>query len=211
MNLKINAFFLTLSNLQDLKNSVVEERKYEDWDLMYFTKVKEYIPHLQDEHKRTVANSVVAMYEEHIMPQIPSMKKGVVHNDMNGLNLLFTTNGDKCELSGVIDFGDCICTCYLFELAIMLAYGMVEKENPVEFVAPMLQGYRDVFPLSKEELNCLYYAVLARLCQSAVNGEYRYTLEPWNTYLLTTPAEAWKLIELLLTLTKQEVEKIWNV
>ena len=178
---------------------------------MYFTDVKQYIPHLREEEKREVAASVVSMYEEHVIPMIPKMKKGIVHNDVNGLNILFNVAPGRCELCGLIDFGECIHTCYLFELAIMLAYGMCEKENPVEFVGHMFRGYRDVFPLSREELDCLYYAVLARLCQSAVNGEYRFTLEPWNTYLLTTPSECWKLMDLLLSLGKKGVEQIWRV
>ena len=186
----------------------MNERKLKEWDLMHFTHVKQYIPHLRDKQKKRVASSVVALYEKHVTPAIPLMKKGVIHNDANGLNILFS---DKCEISGMIDFGDCIRTCYLFELAIMLAYGMVEKDDPVQCVAPMFRGYRDVFPLSADELSCLYYAVLARLCQSAVNGEYHFTLEPWNTYLLTTPAEAWKLMNLLLTLTRERVEEIWGV
>ena len=173
---------------------------------MYFTDVKQYIPQLAEEEKRKVANSVVAMFEEHVLPTIPKMKKGVIHNDMNGLNILFNVSADKCELCGLIDFGDSVYTCYLFELAIMLAHGMCGKENPVEFVGPMFKGYRDMIPLSKAELNCLYYAVLARLCLAAVNGEYHTTLEPWNTYLLTIPPEGWKLISLLLSLGKKNVE-----
>ena len=139
------------------------------------------------------------------------MKKGLIHNDISGMNIIVRQVGEKHEFAGLLDFGECAHTCCLFELAAMLAYGQLEKENPVEFVAPMVQGYLDVFPLTKEELDCLYYAVLARLCQSAVNGEYRFTLEPWNTYLLTTPAEAWKVINLLLTLSKEGVEEIWNI
>ena len=158
-----------------------------------------------------MANTVVAMFEAHIVPTIPSMKKGVIHNDINGLNIICKTTEESCEVVGLIDFCECVHTCCLFELASMLAYSMLEKESPVAFVAPMLRGYWDVFPLSKEELSCLYYAVIARLCQSAVNGEYRFTQEPWNTYLLTTPAEAWKLIDLLLTLSKEQVEEIWNI
>ena len=172
--------------------------------------MKQYIPHLRDEEKRKVAHSVVAMYEEHVLPLIPKMKKGIIHDDINGLNILFKVSPDKCELSGLIDFSDCVHSCYLFELAIMLAYGMCEKDNPVQFVGPMFRGYCDVFPLSEEELDCLYYAVLARLCQTAVNGEYRFTLEPWNTYLLTTPSDAWKLMKLLLSLGKKRVEDIWG-
>ena len=173
--------------------------------------MKQYIPHVPDEHKRQMANSVMSMFEENILPALSLMKKGFIQNDVSGVNLIVRKIGGVHKVVGLVDFGECAYTCCLFEVAAMLAYGMLEKENPVGFVAPMLQGYRDVFPLSREELNCLYYAVLARLCQSAVSGEYRYTLEPWNTYLLTTPAEAWKVINLLLRLTKQGVEEIWNI
>ena len=178
---------------------------------MHFTDVRQYVPHLRDEEKRKLANSVVTMYEEHVVPVIPQIKKGVIHNDVSGQNLLFNMSAGKYEFCGLIDFGECVRTCYLFELAIMLAYGMLEKENPVEFVGHMFHGYRDVFPLSREELGCLYYAVLARLCQTAVNGEYRFTLEPWNTYLLTTPSQGWKLINLLESLGKNHMEGIWDV
>ena len=198
--------------LQDFTHPAIDDRRLENWDLMHFTDdVKRYIPHLGDGEKREVTLSIVGIFEENVQPVIPRMGKGVVHNDVNGLNLLFNVSGDKCELSGLIDFGDCIRTCYLFDVAIMMAYGMVEKRNPVEFVGHMFQGYNSVFPLSHEELGCLYYSVLARLCQSMVNGEYRYTLEPWNSYLLTTPAEAWKLMKLLLSMGKKKVEQIWGV
>ena len=200
------AFFL-----QEFRHPAVDERFYDKWDLQYFTSLKKYIPHIGDEQKREKAYTVMAAYEAHILPRLPSMKKGVIHGDVNGLNIIMRKVGEKYEIAGLIDFGDSVRTCYLFELAIMLMYGMVEKDNPVEFVAPMLHGYLDAFPLSREELECLYYAVLARLCQSAVTGEYQFTLEPWNTYLLTTPIEAWKLIDLFLTLSKERVEEIWGL
>ena len=196
--------------IQEFKHRAIYEREFRDWDLMYFTDVKQYIPHLKDEGKREVAASVVSMYEEHVIPMIPKMKKGIVHNDINGLNILFNVVPGKCDFSGLIDFGDSVHTCYLFELAIMLAYGMCEKENPVEFVGYMFRGYREVFPLSREELDCLYYAVLARLCLSMVSGEYRFTLEPQNSYILYSVTEAWKLINILLDLTKRGVEEIWG-
>ena len=198
--------------LQNFSHPALDKRYNEDWDLQYFlSDIQKYLPHLQDEKKRHMADSIVAMYEQHIVPVMPSMKRGVIHGDVNGLNIIFNPTAESCEVVGLIDYGDCTHSCYLFELAIMVAYAQLEKENPVEFVAPMIQGYLKVFPLSREELGCLYCAVLGRLCQTAVNGEYRFTQEPWNTYLLTTPAQAWKMIDLLLTLTKEKVEEIWCV
>ena len=181
------------------------------WDLQHFLNIKKYIPHIRDEQKKRMANVIVGTYETHVLPALPSLKKGVIHGDVNGLNIVLRKDGLEYDTAGLIDFGDCIHSCYLFELAIMTAYGMVEKDHPVQFVAPMVRGYLKAFPLAQEEVKYLYYAVLARLCQSMVMGEYRFTQEPWNTYLLTTPAEAWKLINLLLTLTKERVDEIWGV
>lgn len=139
------------------------------------------------------------------------MRKGLIHNDVSGANIVLRQTGDGFELAELLDFGQCAQTCCLFEVAAMVGYAMLWKENAVEVVAPMIRGYFDELPLSSEERGCLYYAVLARLCQSAVSGEYRFTQEPWNTYVLMTPSEAWKVIELLLSTTKQHVEEIWKV
>jgi len=187
------------------------EERIEVWDLKHFGNIKKYIPHLQDEKKREMANTVMAMFEANVLPAIPSWKKGMIHNDVSGQNIVLKKAGGEYEIVGLLDFGECAYTCYLFELAAMLAYAKLERENPVEFVAPMLRGYLDAFPLSRDELGCLYYAVLARMCQSAVSGEYRFTQEPWNAYLLTTPAKAWRVINLMLTLTKDRVEEIWRI
>ncbi len=181
------------------------------WDLKHFANVKDYIPRLQEEKKRKMANSVMALFVPNILPAMSSWKKGLFHNDVSGQNIVLKKSGEDYEIVGLLDFGECAHTCYPFELAAMLAYATLERENPIEFVAPMLQGYLDAFPLSKGELGCLYYAVLASLCQSTVSGEYRFMAEPWNSYLLTTPAKAWRVIDLLLTLGKERVEEIWGV
>ena len=181
------------------------------WDLQYFTSLKKYIPHIGDEQKREKAYTVMAAYEAHILPRLPSMKKGVIHGDVNGHNIVLQKVGEKYEIAGVIDFGDCVQTCYLSELAIMLAHGMMDKENPVEFVAPMLRGYLDAFPMSREDLQCLYYAVLARLSAIAVKGEYNLSLEPWNMYISSDIPLAHDTMDLLLALSKEEVEKAWKL
>ena len=87
---------------------------------------------------------------------------------------------------------------------------MVENENPLQLSCPMLSGYLQAFPMSEEELDCLYYCVLARLCQSAVVGEHKFKQEPWNTYLLTTPAKAWRVMEVIFATTKDEVDRLWT-
>lgn len=179
------------------------------WDLQHFTRLKKYFPHVESEQKRKKVCTIMAAYEAHILPKLPFMKKGVIHGDVHGQNIILHKVGEKYEMVGVIDFGDCVQTCNLTELATMLAHGMMGKENPVKSVAPMLRGYLDAFPLSREELNCLYYAVLVRLSAIAVQVEHLSSLKPWSMYISDIPL-AYGAIDLLLTLSKEEVEKAWK-
>lgn len=195
--------------IQDFSHPTVEARVYLDWDLQHFLHIRDYVPSIDDPKKRQMAEAVLKGFEEHVSPKISSMKRGVIHGDPNGLNIVLESKNGVFELSGMIDFGDCVNTCYVFECAMMLAYAMLEKNDPLHFVCPMLSGYYQAFPLCEEELNCLYYSVLGRLCQSAVIGEHQFKQEPWNTYLLTTPVHAWRVIEEILSTPKDQVDRLW--
>lgn len=175
-----------------------------------------------------MAETVFDNFEKHVIPTIPHLQKGIIHNDANDMNIIMQKNStDEYDVAGIIDFGDCMVSCYVFELAIMMAYSMVGKENPVETVVPMLAGYLNAFPLPDRDLDCLFYAVLGRLAQSCVNGtcliwnlliakcfslivgEHQYRLSDGNEYILITVKPAWALIELLLEKSKTEVEQVW--
>ena len=199
------------------RNPALEERSLLSWDLAHLLTLRRLLPHHDNMEEREIAKSVLDDFEKHVHPRMSTFKKGIIYGDANGLNIIVRKdNVGDYQMAGMIDFGDCVCSYYIFDLGILLAYVLTENLeptnglSPVEFVGPVLRGYTDAFPLSREELNCLYYIVMARCCQSALNGAYSFKQEPWNTYLLTTPAKCWKVINLLLRTTKQEVDKIWT-
>ena len=129
------------------------------------------LPSIQDLDKQHMLQQIFDGFEKHVTPNIPSFTRGVIHNDANDMNILVEKSTEDCyNVSGIIDFGDCMESCYIFELAIMMAYSMYNKEKPVEFIIPMLAGYLDAFPLPERELDCLYYSVLGRLAQTCANG-----------------------------------------
>ena len=155
-------------------------------------------------------------FEKYVCPKMTNFKKGIVYGDGNGLNFIFRKdNHGDYQMAGMIDFGDCISSCCVFDIGILLAYVMTENLNPkdgmspIEFVGPILHGYTDAFPLSKEEIDCLYYIAMARCCQSGLNGVLTFKQEPWNTYLLNSPSKCWRVIELMLGTSKEEVDRIW--
>ena len=190
-----------------------------DWDLTHLLHLRLYLPSINDPSKRASVERILQYFEDFVTPRMPTFRRGVVHGDPNGMNIILKKidSKDEYKIAGLIDFDDTFKSYSVFDLGILLAYVMFENLNPigyaspVEFVGPMVNGYVHDFPLNPEEVSSLYYLVLGRCCQSAVLGEVCYKAEPWNDYLLTTPKKCWKLIELLLSMNKEDVDKIWDV
>ena len=181
--------------------------------------MRSYLKELEDPKQVENGEKIFQAFEEHVTPRIPSFKRGVIHGDLNGLNIVLQDKlpaDEGYHVAGFIDFNDAVKTCVIFELGISLAYIMQENLHPVtcssvvEFVGPMIRAYNSVFPLSAQELDCLYYLVLARCCQTALNGIRAHKVEPWNSYLLTTPQKSWVLIQQLLNTPKHKVDDTWK-
>lgn len=166
---------------------------------------------LVDQRYKEMADTVMSLYETHLLPLLPFMKKGVIHGDMNGQNIILCRAKEHYEIAGLIDFGDTVRTSYLFELAILISYVMMKRHSPVAFVAPIIRGYLDSFPLARNELLCLYYAVLALLCTAAVKGGYNMTLQPDNEHIQRHIDSAWHLMSLLLSMSKTDIDREWRI
>ena len=165
------------------------------------------------------AEKIINAFKKYINPKIPGFRQSIIHGDISGVNIvlnsMFSENEKRYYFASFIDFGDCSKTCTVFNLTISLAYINIENLRPVtcsnivEFVSPLISGYSSVMPLSEEEQDSLYYLVLARCCQSAMNGEISFKEEPWNTYLLTTVKKAWLVVDELLAVPKEIIEQAW--
>ena len=198
--------------MQEFQHPAISGREFSGWDLKYFLHVKEYVPTIEDPEKLKMAGTVFKNFEMHVIPKFPSLRQGVIHGDANMQNILVAKKNGRYEMAGVLDFAECFHSCYVFEVAIILAMAMITLgvENPLQISCPTLSGYLRTFPMSEEELDCLYYCVLARLCESAVIGEYKFKQDPSNAYLMTTPAKAWRMIKKILMTSKDDVDKIWT-
>lgn len=163
-----------------------------------------------------MAQQVLLGFKTNIAPNIPTFKRGTIYNDAHTGNIIVQRNREHYEVVAFIDFDDAVNSCYLFELAVLVTDILAENSDsdespiePIELVVPLIAGYCGQFELSKEELCCLYDAVMTRCCQMAMVSGVQYKNEPWNGYLQACIEPRWKVIELLLTVPKAEVERIW--
>ena len=172
--------------------------------------MKKFLHFVKHEEQVAMVQAVLTLFKTTVMPTLPKLKRGIIHADVHGMNIV--VNPKICQVVGLIDFGDCNYSCYLFELATSVAELMtLDMRNPLHFVTPFICGYLSKFPLGRNELDCLYVSVLARLCLSVVMSAYTFSTSTENEYVLVSSDEQWNLIELLLDVPKEKVENIWQI
>lgn len=124
--------------------------------------------------------------------------------------LVQTDEDGHHRISGILDFGDMHIGYYIYELAILIMYMMIDHPNPTEVGGPVLAGWESVLPLNEAERECLYTLVVSRFCQSLVLARYSVILHPENEeYLMITSKKGVPILHLLWELGKEAVERVW--
>src|SRR5581483_7234638 len=92
---------------------------------------------------------------------------------------------------------DVVHSATVCDLAIAIAYAMLDKQDPIAAAAEVLAGYHAVRPLSLPEVDALYPLTAARLCASVCYAAKQLGDAPANDYLNISNRPAWALLEKL--------------
>jgi len=84
---------------------------------------------------------------------------------------------------GVIDFGDMVYSYTVGNLAVAIAYVVLDKSDPVAAAREVVEGYVSRFALMRDELGVLWPMVLLRLSMSVCLAAYQQQQRPENEYL----------------------------
>lgn len=140
---------------------------------------------------------------------------GINHGDLNDHNILLVTNSASHQsphytVSGILDFNDMSYGYYVFEVAIVIMYMMIESKDPLRAGGHVLAGFESVVPLMGEERNALFLLVCGRFAQSLVMAAHTVLMHPENEeYLMITAKTGWKHLVKLLEMGQEAMEKIW--
>lgn len=145
---------------------------------------------------------------------------GTIHGDYNEQNVIVQQSaaaGKDCgdslvyKVYGIIDFGDLIKSYYVYEIAITIMYMMLDS-SVVDFLevgGHVLAGYMKERSLNEAELDSMRMCIAARFAQSLAMGAYSFSLNPTNTYLLTTAKNGWPQLKRLWNTPKKELYDCW--
>lgn len=155
------------------------------------------------------------MFKEEVMTKLSHFRECINHGDLNDHNILVdlskSASGEGVhQVSGILDFGDMSYGYYVFEVAIVIMYMMIESTNPIQVGGHILAGFESVIPLTAVERQALFLLVCSRFSQSLVMAAYSCQLYPENKeYLMITAKTGWKHLQQLFDMGQKAVEEIW--
>lgn len=110
-----------------------------------------------------------------------SFRRSVIHGDANDYNVL--VDPESIAVTGLIDFGDMVYSYTVGDLAIAIAYVVLDEHDPRAAAAEVINGYTSEFSLLDDEREALWKLVLLRLAMSVCLAAYQRRKQPDNEYL----------------------------
>ena len=148
------------------------------WNLDEVMTVKSWLGDVKPERRDLVAR-IFDRYEARVLPRLARLRGAVLHQDANDNNIVV----EDGKVTGLIDFGDMTFGRQINELAVTLAYALLNVEDIYASSAPMISNYAKAFSLEAEEAEVLFDLVAARLAASVCISSHRAKDFPDNTYL----------------------------
>ncbi|MEP1097014.1 MAG: aminotransferase class III-fold pyridoxal phosphate-dependent enzyme [Cyclobacteriaceae bacterium] len=140
-----------------------------------------------------------------IEPAYSLLRKSVIHNDANDNNVIVSADLKNPQVVSIIDYGDAIFTQSINDLAIALAYAIMDVPDPLQAALALIKGYHSSFPLLEEELEVLYILIGMRLVTTVTKSAINKTEDPNNEYLQVSEKPAWELLSQWAKLNEQLV------
>lgn len=149
--------------------------------------VKKNLKLVRDKKMRALVNTLANNFEKFTVPLLPRLRTSAIYNDANDYNILVGGGTDiysfNQSVTGFIDLGDMVHGYVVGDLAIAIAYAILDKPQPLAIAAEIVKGYHSAFALTADEIAALYGLVTLRLCMSVCIGAEQQQSQPDNEYL----------------------------
>jgi Ser/Thr protein kinase RdoA (MazF antagonist) len=184
------------------------------WDLANVSRVsRPYLNELFDEEVKARVTQALDAFDAFLAsPPYALLPRQLIHGDANDENILVDEDGVR---PGLVDFGDFVRSCRIFDLAILLAYALFDGKgssmtslladsvlDPSETMlilqraCTIVAAYHSVCPLTRPEIDALYVLIRARNCQTILNAAHHFRLDP-DPYKLVSAEPAKRLLRQL--------------
>lgn len=126
------------------------------WSLEAFPNLKEFLYAVKEVERRDLVEQVIAAYQTQVLVNLSQFARGIIHGDFNEQNIVVNKSEipNEFKVTGVIDFGDTSYSYYVFELAIAIAYMVLQSED-IETGGLVIAGYGMIRAIPEHEMKVL--------------------------------------------------------
>lgn len=129
---------------------------------------------------------------------VPKLRRSVIHGDANDYNIIVDVDDEgTCGNVALIDFGDLVESTTINELAICLAYVLLDRDDPIRAAIPVVRGFHRKFPLTETEVAVLPSLIQLRLAVSVSLSTVQSRQVSGDDYLTVSQQPAWRTIKRL--------------
>jgi len=164
------------------------------WDLRHAVVARAHLSLLSDSQRAAIEG----FFEAWNRLDWSALPSGVIHGDANDYNVLADAAGSR--VVSILDLGDMVHSAMVCDLAIALAYAMLDEQDPIAAAAIVAGAYHSARPLEEAEVDALFTLATVRLAMSVCYSAYQARQAPHNEYLNISRAPAWTLLERLSAL-----------
>jgi Ser/Thr protein kinase RdoA (MazF antagonist) len=152
---------------------------------------------------RDQIDNYAALFKDRFEPRLSQLPRSVIHGDANDYNVIVEDE----RVVGLIDFGDMVYSYSVGELAVALAYIVLDTPDPLACATEVVGGYLSEASLNKDELELLWPLTLMRLCMSVCMAAFQQQQNPDNAYLDISQQSIRESLAQLLAISSEDVLK----
>lgn len=185
------------------------------WDLARGLKTfHDYETQIVDPEMRALAQTIAHDFEIRCTPLLGGLRRSAIHNDANDYNVLAGGGNSVYDRNqsvvGLLDFGDMVHSYTVAELAVAIAYAILDQAEPLAAAACVVKGYHLEFPLRENELAALFGLVCMRLCMSICIAARQQKQRPQDDYLAISQKPIRNTLPRLLQLHHNFAEAVFR-
>ena len=143
-----------------------------------------------DEPVGAAIDAVVRRVGDHVLPRAHELPRAAIHNDLNDYNILVAASNGATgcltridQVTGIIDFGDMLNGWRVADLAIAVAYAMLDAPDHLAVLAAIVRGAARECAYEDAELDAIFALAGVRLALSAAIALEQQRSRPENAYL----------------------------
>jgi 4-aminobutyrate aminotransferase-like enzyme/Ser/Thr protein kinase RdoA (MazF antagonist) len=178
------------------------------WELgKAFSVIRECAPLIDDGSIREIVTRLADDIERRDADRFARLRLAAAHNDPNDYNVLVLSAADgSCDISGILDFGDLVHTYAIADLAIAIAYAILDALDPAATAASVVRGYARVRDIDDNEIAALFDLVTLRLCASVAIAARQRRERPDDAYLAISQAPIARTLPRIASLDRDAVD-----